>query len=165
MKSSSCSPRTRVTFNSGTWRDFGDSVSVAGLNDTGGLIAISQLKYQTATITRCKWTASIGFPLPSQRSDNLRLNSPLSPLADYPSSLSLLLTVIEARWRCACKRWTCKHFWLNSYYFPVSLCPSAKSTVCSSILSSVNGLTFAQKAWIVEAWISGILWTPNGKRC
>lgn len=74
------------------WRDFDDSVSVAILNDhTAELIAISQLKCQTTTITRCKWMASIEFPL-SYRSDNLRLNS-----GRLSSSPLLLLTVVETR--------------------------------------------------------------------
>lgn len=58
------------------------------LNDnTGGPVNCNfPIKMPNSPITRRKWTASIGFPLSSQRRDNLRLNSRLVP-ADHCASL------------------------------------------------------------------------------
>lgn len=58
------------------------------LNDnTGGPVNCNfPIKMPNSPITRRKWTASIGFPLSSQRRDNLRLNSRLVP-ADHCTGL------------------------------------------------------------------------------
>lgn len=56
-------------------------------DNTGGPVNCNfPIKMPNSPITRRKWTASIGFPLSSQRRDNLRLNSRLVP-ADHCASL------------------------------------------------------------------------------